>query len=159
MVLPPIHPFMGIQGLGVVEELLQFVQDRVKAGEWFEVSGAIDAVGNKITYVPASGKTAILYEAKITMRINMVVPSSSARDEVIADLKIDGVTKDKAAIGEQIVGQGANNKKGGLGSTGAGRFNALGLSLVGNGVKEIAIENTEDAGSAFATMSGWLFTT
>ena len=155
MVFPPVHPFSGLEGVIDLSDL-EFIRDRIKAGDWWEVSGNIDAVGNKIAFIPASGKTAFMYKGKITMRINLVVPSSSARDEIIADLKINGVTKDKAAIGQQIVGQGANNKVGGAGSTIAGRFNALGLSLVGDGVKEIAIENTEDAGSAFATMSGWI---
>jgi len=160
MVFPPISWF---QGLGAVEELLQFVQDRVKASptEWFQVSGDINAVNDTIEFIPASGKTAILYEAKIVMSTNPGAASGNTtiKDQVVADLKIDGVVKDKASIGIAAKSSTTGNSGSGFGDKGAGRFNALGLSLVGDAVKKITIENVLDNGSAFATMSGWLFTT
>ena len=170
MVFPPTHPFSG---LGGVEDLgdLQFVQDRIKAGEWFQVSGPINAVNDTIEFIPASGKTAVLFEAKIVISDNPTAAGVTSggitvKDQVIADLIIDTVVKEKASIGvsAKAAAVGGTNLEGrgsgsGFGMQGDGKFYALGISLVGNGVKKIEIKNVLDDGSAFATMSGWLFTT
>lgn len=155
---------MGIQGLGVVEELLQFVQDRIKASEWFQVSGAINAVNDTIEYVPASGKTAVLFEAKI---VPSVVPpdftpsiNAQVKESIVADLLINSILKEKTQYGATFMtGNFVDVGIGGGGNFGDGRFNVLGLSLDGDGVKKIEIKNVIDEGTAFATMSGWLFTT
>ena len=57
----------------------------------------------------------------------------------------------KAAAGNQTAASGS-----GFGITGDGKFTVLGLSLVGDGIKDITIENVLDDGVAFATMSGWI---
>ena len=169
MVFPPVHPFSGIEG--AVEDLgdLQFVQDRIKAVEWFQVSGAIDAINDTIEYVPANGKTAVLFEAKIVLSTNSQVFSQAntgtftRNDQIVANLKVDGVVKDKTGIGtSSSTSMSASAGRGngaGFGNKGDGKFHALGISLAGNGTKKIEIENVLDDGSAFATMSGWLFTT
>ena len=157
-------------GLGAGEELLQFIQDRLKASEWFQVSGAINAVTNTIEFVPANGKTAVLFEAKIVISTNPTAAASfnpvetvTVNDQIVADLKIDGVVKDKASIGVSSQAKTttgtANGTGTGFGMKGDGKFTALGITLVGNGTKKITIENVLDDGSAFATMSGWLYTT
>ena len=172
MVFQPIHPFSGIEG--AVEDLgdLQFVQDRIQAGEWFEVSGSIDAVGDTIEFVPDSGKTAVLFEAKVVIDVNTAASSATGaaqerREQVVAQIKINGVPKDTTQIGHatKAVGIGGTNQEGrgsgsGFGHAGDGHFNALGISLAGDGAKKITIENIIDnATSVYATMSGWLFTT
>ena len=47
---------------------LQFIQDRVDAGEWLEAHGAINAVTNEISIVPASGKTFYAFRGKIQLK-------------------------------------------------------------------------------------------
>jgi len=142
---------------------LEFVRKKIKDGDWWEVTGAIDAVTNKITFVPASGKTAFLFMAKITPHVISPTFSGSVggevKESVVADLKIDGVVKDRAQYGITFrsgISSSTASGVGGGGMLGDGKFNALGLSLVGNAIKEIAIENAADAGSPQATMSGWI---
>lgn len=166
LVNPPIHPFSG---LGGVEDLgdLQFVQDRIKAGEWFQVSGAINALNDTIEFIPVSGKTAVLFEAKIVTITDFPSTGAGTLDSKVvveAQLKINTIVKDKTRVGTKmhtVSPTTINNEaaSAGVGTFGDGKFNALGISLEGDGVKKIEIENIVDNGSAFATMSGWLFTT
>lgn len=132
---------------------LEFVEGKVLSGDYFQVSGDIDAVTNTIEFVPASGKTAFMIEAKI-------VPNNvSATNKIQAALKIDTVIKDEAEIFRDFVRQAGGTNQGGSGyglAENANKFNVLGLSLVGNSVKKIEIENITDNGGAFATMSGYL---
>ncbi len=165
MVFQPIHPFSGIEG--AVEDLgdLQFVQDRIKAGEWWEVEGDIDTVGDAIEFIPPSGKTAVIFEAKIVISDHkLVAVTGTTSDLVRADLLINTVKKDQTNIG--VSSKSLSNPTGGggagagFGHVGDGKFNALGKSLVGDAAKKIEIKNTLDTGgSAHASMSGWLFTT
>ncbi len=132
---------------------LQFIQDRVDAGEWLEAHGAINAVTNDITIIPASGKTLYMYKAKI-------VPTTNGLDNSInAEFKVNGTTKDSAAyILSQSIQLGGTNQGGsgyGMGFNG-GKFDVQGLSLVGDGIKEVTVENVLDDGTADATMSGWI---
>jgi len=149
---------------------LEFIRDKIKDGDWFEVTGPIDALTNKITFIPASGKTAYLYAAKIVITGHAtpaardgIVGDTITKDAIEADLIIDAVVKDTTNIGTATRSRVASNfasaeKVAGnnYGNIGDGRFDALGKSLVGDGVKEIAIENVLDDGSAKATMSGWI---
>jgi len=171
MVFPPIHWFMG---LGGIDELLQFIQDRLKASEWFQVSGSIDAATNTIEYVPANGKTAVLFEAKVIIDVNGtasaavgVTETDEDREQVVAQIKVDSTVKDttqvghaskaKSDFGTAKEGRGSGS---GFGHAGDGHFNALGISLAGDGAKKITIENiTDNATSVYATMSGWIYTT
>ena len=172
MVNPPIHPFSGVEGIGEDLGDLQFVQDRIKAGEWFEVSGNINALNNTIEFIVPNLKTAILFEAKVVIGTNtgasgVTSGSDAKREQVTADLLINAVVKDKTSIGHATAAAatGGTNLEGrgsgsGHGMQGDGRFNALGKSLVGNGTKKIEIKNVDDDASVvYATMSGWLFTT
>lgn len=146
---------------------LEFIEGKVLAGDYFQVSGDIDVVTNTIEFVPAVGKTAFLIEAKITMKTNPSISqpggtaTTNTNDQVVAELKIDGTRKSKAKIG----GQASSRNLGGGTSSGTGsgmslfaesRFNVLGLSLVGDGIKKITIENVLDGGSAFAEFSGYV---
>ena len=148
----------------------QFYQDKIVAGDSFQVSGAIDAITDTITFVPATLKTAFIIEAKITMKTNPTIAmpgatsSSTTNDQVVADLKIDGVVKSKAKIGSFATGRnlatGTSSSQGaGLAPFGESFFQVKMLSLVGDGVKAITVENVLDSGSAFAEMSGYVITT
>jgi len=145
---------------------IEYIEGKVLSGDYFQVSGDINNLNDTIEFVPASGKTAFMIEAKITMTTNPNASSSSGggtnttKDEVVAQLKIDTAVKDKAAIGvassasSQISATAAGNGSGsGFGRDTRGKFNVLGLSLVGDGAKKIEIENILDDGFAFATMS------
>ncbi len=135
---------------------LEFIQTKVLAGDYFQVSGDINAVTNTIFFEPATGKTAFMIEAKI------VANSSSATNKIQAALKVDSVTKDKAEIFRDFVRQAGSTNQGGSGyglAENANKFNVLGISLVGNSSKRITIENILDGGGAFATMSGYVVTT
>lgn len=161
---------LGIANLGVaIAEMgdLEFIQDKVIAGDYFQVSGDINTLNDTIEFIVPSAKTAFMIEAKITMNAN---PSSNTadggaqqtiNDQIVAELKIDSVVKSKAKIGmheSSIIpsGEGAGV---GMGVGSESKFNVLGLSLVGDGAKVIEIENVLDSGSAFAEFSGYVIDT
>ena len=148
---------------------LEFIQGKVIAGDYFQESGNIDAVTDTIEFIVPTGKTAFLIEAKIV--ITGVIPNSGTaaatnKNAIEAELKIDTVTKDSTYVGVALgswrenTGAAAGGSGGsGAGNQGDGKFNVLGLSLVGDGIKKIEIENTLDDGTAFATFSGYLIDT
>ncbi len=133
---------------------LEFIQDKVTAGDYFQVSGDIDALNDTIEFIVPNLKTAFLIEAKI-------VPTGHAtNNKVEAELKIDAVTKDTVNYILAQANEGGASPDWAWGNgLYSGQFNVLGLSLVGDGIKVIEIENTLDAGSAFATMSGYVIDT
>lgn len=138
---------------------LEYIQGFVISGNYFQVSGNIDALAATIEYVPASGKTAFLIEAKITMNAN---PGATAGiNQIVADLKIDTVTVSKAKIGTAAATFAGVREIGGAGFSPGNEsfFSTLGKSLVGDGVKKIEIENVLDSGGGFAEMSGYLVDT
>jgi hypothetical protein len=147
---------------------LEFIQTKVLAGDYFQVTGAIDAINDTIEYVPATGKTAFLIEAKIVITthtlpitVGSIPASNSTTSAVKAALKIDTTTVDTtnvgmASIANSFTAGNGNYSNSSYGTMGDGRFNVLGLSLVGNSSKKIEIENTLDGGSAIATLSGYL---
>ena len=151
---------------------LEYIEGKVIDGNYFQESGDINNLNDTIEFVVPNNKTAFMIEAKITMTTNPSASSSSGggtnttKDEVVAQLKIDTAVKDKAAIGvassasSQISATAAGNGSGsGFGRDTRGKFNVLGLSLVGDAIKKIEIENILDDGFAFATMSGYLIDT
>ena len=144
---------------------LEFIQGKVIAGDYFQVSGDINAIGNTIEFIVPNGKTAFLIEAKITMTTNPDASSNgvggttTTKDQIVAALKIDSAIKSKAKIGIATKAEGFSQDGGngsGFGVNSESKFNVLGLSLVGDGAKKIEIENVLDSGSAFAEMSGYL---
>lgn len=159
---------MDLAQYAVMDTTPEFIQNKIQSSEWFDVSGDIDDLNDTIEYVPIDGQTAFLFEAKITMKTNptitaVLVGGSVVRttDQVIADLLIDSVVKDKATVGFSAIQEHiADNNAGGPGSAlnkgASAPFSALGKSLIGDGAKKIEIKNVLDAGSAFAEMSGWL---
>ena len=150
---------------------LEYVEGKVLTGDYFQVSGDINALNDTIEFIVPNGKTAFMIKAKIIINDHPTAAfrsgggSTTQKDLVTAALKIDGVIKDKSTIGDSTAaGVSATNQDGGgagsgYGNLGDGRFDVLGLSLVGDGIKVIEIENTLDDGSAFATFSGYLTTT
>lgn len=141
---------------------LEYIQDKVLAGDYFQVSGTINAVNDTIEFIVPSGKTAFMIEAKITMNSNPGISGSSTQsNQVVADFKIDTVQKSLAKIG--VIGFMTNGVRepggAGWGSQSESRFNVLGLSLEGDGIKTIEIENIIDSGGAFAEFSGYLIDT
>lgn len=167
---------LGVLG-GFPEEVemgdLEYIQGKVTAGDYFQVSGDINAINDTIEFIVPSAKTAFLIEAKIvnTTHPSLAVTGTSnsttqQKNVVQAQLKIDSVVKDTTNIGTQSMSDtetGVNNSiiriASANGSSSDGRFNVLGVSLVGDGVKVIEIENILDDGSAFATMSGYVIDT
>lgn len=149
----------------------QFYQDKIVAGDSFEVSGDINAVNDTIEIIIASGKTAFLTSAKImipTHSNGAAVGDGNSNNQgkniVTAGLIIDSVTKDKAVIGEVTNASNRSNQSGGgagngYGNLGDGKFNVKMLSLVGDGIKTIEIENILDNGVAFAQMDGYVIDT
>ncbi len=140
---------------------IEYIEGKVIAGDYFQVSGDIDTLSDTISYVPASAKTAFMVAAKII--ITGHTSGTTTKNMVEAELKLDGTAVDTTNIGtattstllsgasDMIAGSGS-----GTGTVGNGRFDVLGLSLAGDGIKAITIENTLDAGTAFATMSGYI---
>jgi len=146
---------------------LEFIQIKVLSSDYFQVSGDIDGMNDTIEFIAPNGKTAFLIEAKIVNKNSSIpvnAPSSgvtSLIDSVRAALKINTVIKDTTRIGfaSSGVGTGTTSQSPAqsvYGNLGDGRFNVLGLSLVGDGIKKIEIENIVNDGSVFATMSGYL---
>ena len=146
---------------------LQFIRQKTLDGDWIHLTGAIDALNDDLVYAPANGKTFFLYSAKIVITNQPGSASaagfsgSSHAAIVKAVLKIDTVVEDTTQIGTQGGAAGTNNSAAtnsasAWGTVGDGRFDVTGLSLVGNGIKEVAIENVLDAGDANATLTGWI---
>ena len=146
---------------------LQFIQDRVDAGEWLETHGAINAVTNEIAIIPASGKTFYAFRGRIqlTSDISITIINGTSTDinKVSAQAKVDGTIKDECRVGSKITNSGDSSSKlqgaAGESSPSQAEFHVLGLSLVGDGIKKVTIENSSDNGSADATLSGWIKTT
>jgi len=144
---------------------LEFIQARVDAGEWLEAHGAINAVTNEISIIPASGKTFYAHKGKIviTGHVSPAGISGIVKNEVEAAFKVNGTVKDSTNLGfsSNSSVDGINGRASGTsyGYTGDGRFDVLGLSLVGDGIKKVTIENIIDNGTADATLSGWIKTT
>lgn len=161
----PRLPALGAAGVGQSD--LQFIQKQIDDGNWLESTGAINAITNKITIIPATGKTAYMHEAKIQITghtqaaLRLSTGTDLALNAVEAVLKVDTVEKDRTSqgmISKSVVqaGLGSGGQSVQYGNIGDGKFNVKGLSLVGNGTKELAIENLVDNGSAVATMSAWI---
>ena len=148
---------------------LEFIQEKVIAGDYFQVSGDINALNDTIEFVVPNGRTAFLLEGKITLNSNPQIPKSNTAftirsnvNQIVADLLIDNVTKSKAKIGVDafyVLGSSVGSGSGAGSGSGFGsdsQFNVKGLSLIGDGIKKIEIENVLDNGSAFAEFSGYL---
>ena len=148
---------------------LEYIEGKVIAGDYFQVSGDIDNLNDTIEFIVPNGRTAFLIEAKIAItahplpatRTSSGSGSNSTLNIVEAIIKIDTVKKDTTNLG--FVSHAASGavsptslSQNSYGNIGDGRFNVLGLSLVGDAAKKIEIENTLDNGTAFATMSGYL---
>ena len=161
-----VGPWILFAPIGGVDDMgdLEYIEGKVLASNYFQVSGDINAITDTIEFIVPAGKTAFLIEAKITPTLHTVPAISTVSavtvtivDAVKAVLKIDTVVKDTANVG--FASSSRLESSGGMNNTQQiipAKFNVLGLSLVGNGVKKIEIENTLDDGSAFATMSGYL---
>ena len=165
----PLYMFQVPSGVDVGD--LEFIQDKVLAGNYFQVSGDINTLSSIIDFTVPNLKTAFLIEAKIIISDHPNAASrggggtTNQKDMVSAALKIDGTIKDETTIGEATAAAGSStNQNGGgsgsgYGNLGDGKFNVKTLSLVGDNNKKIVIENILDSGSAFATMSGYLIDT
>lgn len=164
--------FVSFVGGGVDMGDLEYIQSKVISGDYSQASGDISTAGSTIEITPDAGKTAFLIEAKIVISTHADPPAMGSvtfntivNDRVKAVLKIDSTVKDTTNIGVVMNATGDNTSAtaasgaSGQGQIGDGRFNVLGLSLVGDGAKKIEIENTLDAGSAFATMSVYTIVT
>lgn len=163
-------PLLVARLSGEEEELgdLEFIQGKVVAGDYFQVSGAINALNDTIEFIVPNAKTAFLIEAKITItgHANSAQASSpgtyiTQKNAVQAELRLGGIPKDTANVGE-ITAAESNSSRWGYGngySLKSDPFNVLGLSLVGDGLEKIEIVNTLDDGDAIATMSGYLIDT
>ena len=92
-----------------------------------------------------------------------IIPNNTGlNNRITAALKIDSVTKDEAEVFRSQARNTGSTNQGGSGygmAENNGNFNVKGLSLVGDGAKLIEIENIQDEGAAFATMSGYLIDT
>jgi len=164
LVGPWIH-YLELIGTDADMGDLEFIQDKVLAGDYFQVSGDINTINDTIEQIIPNGKTAFLIEAKIVITAHTTLAGGTngvRRDQVAADLKIDSTVVDTTNIGvtsNSLLGTSASDMimggGSGAGTVGDGKFNVLGISLVGDGAKLIEIENTLDNGTAFATMSGY----
>jgi len=147
----------------------EFIQSKVLDGDFFQISGDINNLNDTIEFIVPDLRTAFLIEAKIVITGHTNPPDMNANtqtttsDRVQAELKIDGAVKDTTNIGivSSMAGDGIAGGEpsggAGYGTIGDGRFNVVGLSLLGTVLGEkIEIENILDNGSAIATMSGYL---
>ncbi len=141
---------------------LEFIRDQVKAGNWLKVHGAINAIGNKITIIPASGKTLFMFRGKMTITGHPAVGGTgdpaNLHNQVKSAFKVDGAIEDTADGGHAswYNSNAAGEMGGGIGMNSICPLDVLGSSLIGDGIKEVAIENVDDDGNADATMSGWI---
>lgn len=150
---------------------LQYIQEKVEAGDYFHVILDISTPANKASFIVPNLRTAFLIEAKITMITNPGASATasstlvSTNEQVVATLQkninstITEFSKAKIGVASAAIGNpiGRAASGSGFGTNAEGHFNVLGFSLVGNGVlNKIEIENTVDNGSAVAEFSGYL---
>ncbi len=158
----------AVQSMGMGD--LEFIQSKVLSGDYFQVSGDIDAINDTIDFVVPDGKTAFLIEAKIVitghttpdMGSDSAPVTTETKNMIEAALKIDSAIKDITNIGFATITRVVNTqptRSMDYGDIGDGKFNTRGLSLIGDGAKLIEIENILDNGTAFATLSGYLIDT
>jgi len=149
---------------------LKYIESKVLSGDYFQVSGDIDALTDTIEYIPANGKTAFIIEAKIVSTGHATPPAMGAGtantivdNRVEAVLKINTVIKDTTNVGFMYQATSSTNSNGRGAGGGVGnpssKFQVIGISLVGDGAKKIEVENSLDNGTAFATLSGYLIDT
>lgn len=161
----PLYMFQVPSGIDVGD--IEYIEGKVLSGDYFQESGDIDALNDTIEFIPAVSKTVFMIKAKIVISDHPTASSASGNSSsqkglVSAALKLDTVTKDKTTIGEATAAaantsnQFGGGSGSGYGNLGNGRFDVLGLSLVGDGIKKIEIENILDDGNAFASMSGYV---
>ena len=158
-----IIPIVSLAGVDVGD--LEYIEGKVLANNYFQVSGDINAINDTIEQIVPSGKRAFLIEAGIRLLSDNAFGATNniivrTTNKVTASLKIDGVVKDTVRAGDKAItsrGSGAllSAGAGGVGGDLLTPFNVLGVNLVGDGVKKITIENVSDSGSAFAVMSGY----
>ena len=147
----------------------EFMAIKAFDGKVIVVTGAIDALNDTIEYIPASGKTFYFHSAKIVISTHATPPaitSSATQNTVVKDmvkaaLKINTVTVDTTNIGTSAnaTTEGTSALKSGgsgVGTVGDGHFDVKGRFLTGDGAKKIEIVNTLDAGSAVATLIGFI---
>ena len=87
--------------------------------------------------------------------------TSTVKNAVQAAFKVDTVVKDTTEIGmvsfsRSRAASNTYSNSIGYGTMGDGRFDVMGLSLVGNSSKKVTIENSLDDGDAIATFNGWI---
>jgi len=149
---------------------LEFIEGKVLTGDYFQVSGDIDNINDKIEFIVPNIRTAFLIEAKITMTTNPEASSitegtTSTNDQIVASLQknintvVTEFSKAKIGVASRASGSqaGRAGSGSGFGTNADSRFNVLGFSLIGDGIlNKIEIENVLNNGSAFAEMSGYL---
>jgi hypothetical protein len=143
---------------------LEFIRDQIIAGNWITAHGDIDGINEKITIIPANGKTFFLHSAKITStgllpQVNVTNNTVNVnRNQVGAQLVINLAIEDTTQVGTLATSNDVLNTgvSGGINVSVDGRFDAIGLFLIGTGSLTVTIENILDNGSADATMSGWI---
>lgn len=143
---------------------LEYVEGKVVSGDYWDISGDINAVTDTIEFVPANGKTALMIEAHVSMtsdnNLTTILNSDATTvNKITANFQIDGVEKDRLRIGNKVKTGDENGVL--FGSAvdnfvSKEQFSVLGKSLIGDGIKKIEIENILDSGSAFAAMSGYV---
>ena len=147
---------------------LEYIEGKVLSGDYFQVSGDINAINDTIEFIVPNLKTAFLIEASVRIlsepsALHPVNTYSVATNKITASLKIDTVEKDRIRPGDQhrnYNGAGsAVTTTGGNGGPNSENFKVVGLSLIGDGIKVIEIENIADSGSGFAVMSGYTIDT
>jgi len=86
---------------------LEYIESKVVAGDYFQVSGDIDNLNDTIVYVVPNGQTAFMIEAKIIITnhpglaafTSATTQNTLAQSRVRADFIIDTSVKDTTNIG------------------------------------------------------------
>ncbi len=145
----------------------EFMAIKAFEGKAVTVRGAIDTATSTIEYVPANGKTFYFHSAKIVITGHITPAtqsgggSSTVKNEVEADLKIDSTVVDTVNLGFSstaitVAFSNTYSNSNAYGHTGDGRFDVKGRTLEGNGSKKIEIESVVDDGTADAILIGWI---
>lgn len=134
----------------------EYMAKKAFDGKLITVTGDIDALNDTIEFIVPNGKRFYFHSAKIIS--TGLTQITAGRNEVEADLKIDGTVEDTAHVGNSVGFFNSNPFSGGsgVGDTKESRFDVKGLSLVGDGIKKIEIENVLDNGTATATIIGFI---
>lgn len=143
---------------------LEFLRDLEKSGNLISlVSSDFTGNGDQITYTVPNGNRFYFIESKLypvsnVIAISALEPDGSESRGTTVSLTFDGVTKDILTYTFLHHGNTSNlyNTKHGQFGTGQFETTVKGISLLGDGVKQVKLTSSSTSGTYRVSLLGWI---